>query len=59
MLCPTDNIECEQYGHYNSIGRCPKCGNLFTTKSGDDIQIFDGTVGEKNELDLRERSVSN
>ena len=40
MKCPIDNVECEKYSSYESIGVCPVCKGLFTTSSGDEIEIL-------------------
>lgn len=37
--CPKCNVECEPYGEYETIGKCPQCGDLLTTKRGDEIEI--------------------
>jgi Zn finger protein HypA/HybF involved in hydrogenase expression len=39
MKCPKCDAVCEKYGELTSIGKCPKCGGLFTTKSGGDVMI--------------------
>jgi len=39
MKCPNCDIQCEKYRDMNSIGECPKCKGLFTTKSGGDVMI--------------------
>jgi transcription initiation factor IIE alpha subunit len=47
MLCPKCKIKCEQNEYYKSIGRCPKCGDLLTTSSGNEVDIIQ--VGEKDD----------
>jgi ribosomal protein S27E len=40
MKCKRCMVECFPYGEYETVYKCPKCGELFTTKKGDEIQII-------------------
>jgi Zn-finger nucleic acid-binding protein len=47
IICPKCNVQCNPYGDYKSVGRCPKCSGLFTTSSGDDLTIVEFKIPEK------------
>lgn len=40
MKCPNCNCNCEPYMDMSSVGECPQCKGLFTTNSGDDLEII-------------------
>jgi predicted RNA-binding Zn-ribbon protein involved in translation (DUF1610 family) len=40
VLCPVCDIEAEPYYNYGTIFKCPECGQLLTTVSGGEVEIY-------------------
>ena len=40
IKCPECDVLCEPYGHYKTVGVCPKCHKHFTTADASNPDII-------------------